>query len=102
MAKRNNAGIFSFLQSCNTTLYKIIPFIILGILLIFGFWTTYETQRISKHIKLLTTEKDLLGTQCQDLINKRDILKKPERLEKLGREMGLHPPTDKQTVFLKQ
>lgn len=103
MAQKNNAGSsLSFSKVLNVTRHqKTIAFIFaLAALLILGFWTTHETRKIAKDIEFLQIEEGRLSAQYQDFSTQMDRLKARSRMEKLGGKMGLHPPTDRQTISL--
>ncbi|MCK4605446.1 MAG: hypothetical protein KAU41_12290 [Deltaproteobacteria bacterium] len=102
MAQGNNTGsILSFSQVLKITRQKTIALIFaLAALLILGFWTMHETRKIAKDIEFLQIEEGRLGAQYQDFSTQMDRLKARNRMEKLGKKMGLHPPTDRQTISL--
>ena len=102
MAQKNNTdSSFSFSKVLNITRQKTIALIFaLVALLILGFWTTHETRKIAKDIEFLQIEEGRLSAQYQDFSTQMDQLKARSRMEKLGKKMGLHPPTDRQTISL--
>ena len=101
MVQKNNAGSsFSFSKVLNITRHKTIVLVVLAALLILGFWITHETRKIAKDIKLLQIEKGRLNARYQDFSIQIDRLKTHSHMEKLGKKMGLHPPTDRQTISL--
>ncbi|MEA1867684.1 MAG: FtsL-like putative cell division protein [Thermodesulfobacteriota bacterium] len=102
MAQKNNTGSsFSLLKVLNITRQKTTALIFaLVALLILGFWTTHETRKTAKDIECLQIEKGRLSAQYQDFSTQMDQLKARSRMEKLGRKMGLHPPTGRQTISL--
>ncbi|PXF59382.1 MAG: hypothetical protein C4B58_03465 [Deltaproteobacteria bacterium] len=102
MTQENNTGSsFSFSKVFNITRQKTIALIFaLVALLILGFWTTHETRKIAKDIEFLQIEEGRLSAQYQDFSNQMDQLKTRSRMEKLGKKMGLHPPTGRQTISL--
>jgi len=103
MAQKNNTGSsLSFSKVLRITRQKTIALIFaLAALLILGFWTTHETLKIAKDIEFRQLEKGRLSAQYQDFSNQMDRLKARSRMEKLGKKMGLHSPTARQTIFLK-
>ena len=102
MAQKNNAGSsFSFSKVLNLTRQKTIAFIFaLAALLILGFWITHEIRKTANDIELLQIEEGRLSAQYQNFSTQMDRLKARSRMEKLGKKMGLHPPTDRQTISL--
>jgi cell division protein FtsL len=102
MAQKNNTGSsLSFSKVLKIIRHKTIALIFaLSALLILGFWTTHETRKISKDIELLQIEEGRLSAQYQDFSTQMDRLKARSRMEKLGKKMGLHPPTERQTISL--
>ncbi|MEA3384872.1 MAG: FtsL-like putative cell division protein [Thermodesulfobacteriota bacterium] len=102
MAQKNNTGSsFSFSKVLEITRQKTIAFIFaLAALLILGFWTTHETRKIAKDIEFLQIEEGRLSIQYQDFNTQMNQLKARSRMEKWGGKMGLHPPTDRQTISL--
>ena len=102
MAQKNNIGSsFSFSKVLNITRQKTTALIFaLVALLVLGFWTTHETRKIAKDIECLQIEEGRLSAQYQDFSTQMDRLKARSRMEKLGKKMGLHPPTNRQTISL--
>jgi len=102
MAQKNNTGSsFSFSKVLEITHQKTIALIFaLAALLILGFWTTHQTRKIGKDIECLQIEEGRLSAQYQDFSTQMDQLKARGRMEKLGKKMGLHPPTNRQTISL--
>jgi len=103
MAQKNNAvSSLSFSKALiKITHQKTIVFIsVLAALLIFGLWTTHDTRKIAKDSELLQVEEDRLSTRYQDLNTQMDRLKARSRMEKLGKKLGLHPPTNRQIISL--
>ncbi len=80
---------------------EIFAFISVLALLILGLWTSYEILNISRDIKCLRIEQDRLVAQNQDLRSQEVRLKSVSHMQRLGRRLGLHPPTDSQIVYLK-
>jgi cell division protein FtsL len=101
MAQKNNTGSsLSFSKVLKITRHKTIALIALAALLILGFWTTHQTRKIAKDIEFLQIEEGRLSAQYQDFSTQMDRPKARGRMEKLGKKMGLHPPTDRQTISL--
>lgn len=102
MAQKNNAGRdISFSKLLEITCQKTIVFIsALAALLILGLWTAHDTRKIAKDIEFLQMEEVRLNTRYQDFSSQMDLLKARSRMEKLGKKLGLHPPTDRQIIFL--
>ncbi|MCD6198739.1 MAG: cell division protein FtsL [Deltaproteobacteria bacterium] len=100
MAQKNNAGSLSFSKILKITRHKTIALIALAALLIMGFWITHEIRKIANDLELLQIEEGHLSAQYQDFSTQMDQLKARSRMEKLGKKMGLHPPTNKQTISL--
>jgi cell division protein FtsL len=101
MSQKNKAGdSLSFSGILKITLNKTIALIALAALLILGFWITYEIRKTANDLKLLQIEEGRLSAQYKDFSIQMSQIKARNRMEKLGREMGLHPPTDKQTISL--
>ena len=101
MAQKNKTGSsLSFSKVLKITRQKTIALIALATLLILGFWITHETLKIAKDIELLQIEEGCLSAQYHDFSTQMDQLKARSRMEKLGKKMGLHPPTDRQTISL--
>jgi len=103
MAQKNNAvSSLSFSKALvKITHQKIIVFIsALAALLIFGFWTAHDIRKIAKDIDILQVEEGRLSTQYQDFNTQMDRLKARSRMEKLGKKLGLHLPTNRQIISL--
>ena len=101
MAQKNNAGSsFSFSKILKITSHETIALISLAALLILGFWITYEIRKTANDLELLQIEEGYLSAQYRDFSTQMDQLKARSRMEKLGKKMGLHPPTNKQTISL--
>lgn len=103
MARKNNAvSSLSFSKALiKITHQKTIVFIsVLAALLILGFWTTHETRKIAKDMEFLQIEEDRLSAQYHDFSTQMDQLKARSRMEKLGKKLGLHPPTNRQIISL--
>jgi len=100
MAQKNNTGSSLSVSKVLKIIHqKAIALIFaLSALLILGFWTTHETHKIAKDVELLQIEEGRLSTQYQDFSTQMDQLKARSRMEKMGKKMGLHPPTDRQTI----
>jgi hypothetical protein len=93
LAQKNNAGSsFCFSKVLEIISQKTTVLIFaLAALLILAFWSAYETREIAKDIEILQTEESRLSAQYQDFST---------QMEKLGKKMGLHPPTDSQIISL--
>ncbi|MBW1964197.1 MAG: cell division protein FtsL [Deltaproteobacteria bacterium] len=101
MAQKNSAGSsLSFSKILKITRHKTIALIALAALLILGFWITHEIRKTANDLELLQIEKGRLSAQYQDFSIQMDQIKARSRMKKLGRKMGLHPPTGRQTIFL--
>ena len=72
----------------------------LAALLILGLWTAHDTRKIARDSEFLQIEGSRLSAQHQDLSSQMDLLKARSRMEKLGKKLGLHPPTDRQIISL--
>jgi hypothetical protein len=70
-------------------------------LLILGLWSSYEIHNISRDIASMHVEESRLMAQRQDLRSQEARLESVTRLQKLGKRLGLHPPTDSQIVYLR-
>ncbi len=101
MAQKNNTGSsLSFSKILEITRHKTIALIALAALLILGFWITHEIRKTANDLELLQIEEGRLSAQYQDFSTQMDRLKARNRMEKLGKKMGLHPPTNRQTISL--
>ena len=101
MAQENNTGSsLSFSKILKITHHETIALIALAALLILGFWITCEIRKIANDLELLQIEEGHLSAQYQDFSTQMDQLKARSRMEKLGKKMGLHPPTNRQTISL--
>jgi cell division protein FtsL len=101
MAQKNNAGSsLSFSKILKITCHKTIVLTALSALLILGFWITHEIRKTANDLELLQIEEGRLSAQYQDFSTQMDRLKARSRMEKLGKKMGLHPPTERQTISL--
>lgn len=103
MAQKNNASSsLSFSKALiKITHQKTIVFIsALAALLILGLWTAHDTRKIARDLEFLQIEESRLSTQHQDFSSQMDRLKACSRMEKLGKKLGLHPPTDRQIISL--
>ncbi|MEA1991918.1 MAG: cell division protein FtsL [Thermodesulfobacteriota bacterium] len=101
MSQKNNAdSCLSFSKVLNITRQKTIALIALAFLLTLGLWTTHETRKIANDMEFLQIEEGRLSAQYQDFSTQMDRLKARSRMEKMGGKMGLHPPTDRQTISL--
>jgi cell division protein FtsL len=102
MAQKNSGGGLFFSKVLKIIRQKttVIIFALAVLLIIPEFWTVYQTRKIAKDIEFLQMEEGRLSAQYQDFSTQMDRLKARSRMEKLGKKMGLHPPTDKQIIFL--
>ena len=101
MAQKNNVGSsLSFSKILKITRHKTIALIALAALLILGLWITHEIRKTANDLELLQIEEGRLSAQYQDFSIQMDQIKARSRMEKLGRKMGLHPPTDRQKISL--
>jgi hypothetical protein len=106
LTKKNNASSSLSFSKALKALIKIthkktIVFIsALAALLILGLWTAHDTQKIAKDSEFLQIEESRLSAQHKDFISQMDRFKARGRMEKLGKKLGLHSPTDRQIISL--
>nr|HDM99831.1 hypothetical protein [Deltaproteobacteria bacterium] len=82
------------------SLNKAIALIVLGALLILGILITHEVRETAKDLELLQREQGRLSNRYKDFTTRLDRIKARSHMEKLGGEMGLHPPTKRQIIYL--